>query len=271
MARTWLTSFLKRLHTQEMAEESAGAARHLVFDMPLPLVYAVGDVHGRLDLLLKMERLISDDAAGFDATPWVILLGDLVDRGPETAALIDHVMAEPPPGVRRLVLSGNHEALMLTALSDQQALRDWVEMGGRETLMSYGVPSALMDQGRPDLRALRASIAAHLPQDHLDWLAALPYLVETPEAIFVHAGLVPGRPIDRQRDDDLLWYRDRFEADYSGFGRKVVHGHTVVREPLVSEWRIAIDTGAVSTGRLTAVRLAAGMPPHLITATGPRS
>lgn len=273
MARAWLSSIIERLRNPDAERDATGelGARHLVFDTQPKLIYAVGDLHGRLDLLLEMEAAILADAAAFSTQPWVILLGDLVDRGPETAALIDHVMAQPPAGLRRIVLGGNHEALMLSAMDDPRALADWIDMGGRETLISYGVPSDLFDRGRPDLKAVRKAMAACIPDDHLDYLASRPLLVETPTAIFVHAGLLPGRPLAAQREVDLLWYRDKFDADYSAFGRVVVHGHTIVREPLVTPYRIDVDTGAVTTGQLTAVRIAAGLSPSLITISGVRS
>jgi serine/threonine protein phosphatase 1 len=273
MSRDWLSSILSRLRAREAEREPGGGlgARHLVFDVQPELIYAVGDLHGRLDLMRQMEAAIIADAEGAAALPWVILLGDLVDRGPETAALIDHVMSAPPPGMRRIVLGGNHEALMLDAMDDPRALGDWIDMGGRETLISYGVSSGLFDRGRADLKAVRAAIAACVPDDHLDYLASRPLVVETPEAIFVHAGLMPGRPLEAQRADDLIWYRDKFDADYSEFGRVVVHGHTIVREPLVTSFRIDVDTGAVGTGRLTAVRIAPASPPVILTVTGARS
>lgn len=273
MSRTWLSSILSRLRAPDAEREPGGGlgARHLVFDTAPDLIYAVGDLHGRLDLLRQMETAILADASGAKSMPWVILLGDLVDRGPETAALIDHVMAAPPEGMRRIVLGGNHEALMLAAMDDPRALTDWIDMGGRETLISYGVSSDLFDRGRLDLKSVRTAIATCVPGDHLDYLAARPLLVETPGAIFVHAGLVPGRPLAAQRADDLIWYRDKFDTDYSGFGRVVVHGHTIVREPLVTPFRIDVDTGAVGTGRLTAVRITPAAPPALLTVTGTRS
>ena len=224
-------------------------------------IYAIGDIHGRLDLLLELEAQIATDATG--ATPgerWLVTLGDAIDRGPSSAQVIDHLRAPAPAGLRRINLMGNHEAMLRDFLLRPRATSGWLEQGGKETLASYGVPTGTL--ARLDHRLVQ-QLASYIPAEHVDYLNALPVLLDTPAALFAHAGLRPGVTVARQSEDDLLWYRDAFAADFAEFGRPVVHGHTMRDVPLLTPYRIAIDTAAVLSGRLTAVRIAAHDPPKL--------
>jgi serine/threonine protein phosphatase 1 len=232
------------------------------------LIYAVGDIHGRLDRLLELEARIAADAAAIPAQGerWLVTLGDAIDRGPSSAQVIDHLRTAAPAGLRRINLMGNHEAMMRDFLARPRARAGWLEQGGTETLASYGVPADMLR--RLDNRTAQQIAASYIPVEHLDYLNALPVLLDTPAALFAHAGLRPGVGVAHQSDDDLLWYRDQFAADYAEFGRPVVHGHTMRDTPLVTPWRIAIDTAAVRSGRLTAVRIATGQPPKLFSTAG---
>lgn len=216
-------------------------------------VYAIGDIHGCRDLLVALEAQIAADAATLEGEIWLVTLGDVVDRGPASAQTIDHLRGRAPGGMKRINLMGNHEAMMLDFLERPRPGSMWLDSGGRETLASYGIPHDKLD--RLNTRTATQLVESYIPSEHLDYLRGLPVLIETPRAVFVHAGLRPGVAIAAQRYDDLIWYRDEFRADYAEFGKPVVHGHTMRDTALLSPFRIAIDTAAVEGGPLTAVRI----------------
>jgi serine/threonine protein phosphatase 1 len=156
---------------------------------------------------------------------------------------------------------------MLRFLSRPSSSSGWLDFGGVETLVSYGLPRAqVLDRGLRRER-WRQLIEYWIPPEHVAWLEALPTIIETPRYVFVHAGLVPDRALADQHDLDLVGYRDNFVHDFGEFGKTVVHGHQVRRAPLITPTRIAIDTGAYATGQLTAVKLTAGRPPSVMTAS----
>jgi serine/threonine protein phosphatase 1 len=214
-------------------------------------VYAVGDVHGRLDLLLRLEAAIRNDLeARPSAAPLVCYLGDYVDRGPSSAGVIDHLAAPTYDGLRRIFLRGNHEDRMLAFLEEPAANGPgWVKFGGREALTSYGLPEA--DIEAEDWQALRDALAAALPPAHLTFLGALELALRWRGYLFVHAGLDPGRPLGDQDEHDLMWIREPFLSSDRDFGFRVVHGHVVEPEPVFRTNRIGIDTGAYNSGVLT--------------------
>jgi serine/threonine protein phosphatase 1 len=242
------------------------AANRLTVTEAPEAIYAIGDIHGCLDLLVELEAQIAADAADARAERWLVTLGDVVDRGPASAQVIDHLRRPAPAGLRRINLMGNHEAMMLDFLHRPRAGSMWLENGGTETLASYGVP---MDKlMRLDNRSAQQIVDSYIPSEHFDYLAALPVLLDTPAALFVHAGLRPGTGVAQQSDEDLLWFRDEFRSDFAEFGRPVVHGHTMREAPLVTPFRIAIDTAAVVSGHLTAVRIDGVEPPRLFSTLG---
>ncbi len=241
------------------------AAPRLKLDRQPDRIYAIGDVHGCLDLLKRIEAQIVADAQGSTGSKLIVMLGDLVDRGPSSAQVIDHMLSRSPAGFERICLRGNHEAMMLAFIRDPRRGAVWLENGGRETMLSYGLPSdALMRGVAP--RVLQNLIASKIPTEHIEFLEDLPVLLDTPGALFVHAGLRAGVKLEAQADDDLIWLRDNYESDYAEFGRPVVHGHMPRTEALVTPFRLAIDTGVCVNGRLTAVRIVPGGPPVLFEA-----
>ncbi len=220
------------------------------------LVYAVGDIHGRLDLLERLhDRIAADAAASPAARKTVVYLGDYVDRGADSRGVIDLLLAAPVPGLEAVHLMGNHEALLLGFLDDAGTAGLWFANGGDDTLLSYGVdPRQAPGADDPPVR-LQEAFRRSLPASHLEFLRALRPSFALGDYLFVHAGIRPGVPLDAQDRDDLLWIRDGFLHSDADHGKVVVHGHSATREPEVRANRIGIDTGAVYGGRLTALAL----------------
>ncbi len=220
--------------------------------------YAVGDIHGRADLLaLLMDELEAraDADARQGGAPIVIFLGDYVDRGPESGKVIDMLLAGRPNGFERRYLRGNHEQIMQAFIDDPMATRAWVVQGGAETLMAYGVtPPAPMSNAEDEWRAAAAALCAALPASHVAFLNALERYVELGDYAFVHAGIDAARSLEQQTDEDLYWARERFIASRRTFSHRVVHGHTPVDKPYADARRVAVDTGAYASGTLTAAR-----------------
>jgi serine/threonine protein phosphatase 1 len=222
------------------------------------LVYAVGDVHGRYDLLLDLLGRIDADQAARSAgrTPILVMLGDYVDRGPQSAQVLETLswLRRRAP-FEVVALNGNHEQGMLQFLEAPDRGAPWLRWGGTETLASYGV--AAPDFTRPDaLLAARDMLLDRMPASHLRLLQDLDTLAAVGDYLFVHAGLAPGVALEKQVEADLLWIRDDFLGAPRPSDRIVVHGHTWVdAEPRLLAQRIGVDTGAYDTGVLTALRL----------------
>lgn len=217
-------------------------------------VYAIGDVHGCHRQLLEMEQAIIADAAPMRGEKWIVTLGDYIDRGPDSAAVIEHLLQPLPDGFRRYCLRGNHEQIMLDFLRDPANHSYWLDEGGEATLASYGIDLEREFQGDV-LGGFMAYLYEQIPPAHLEFIAGLPLLLSLPGWLFVHAGVRPGVEIDRQSPEDLIWIREPFLSGAGMPGVRVVHGHTPTREPVVTPARIGIDTRCFHTGRLTAVRV----------------
>ncbi|MDE1991850.1 MAG: serine/threonine protein phosphatase [Rhizobiaceae bacterium] len=217
--------------------------------------YVIGDVHGRYDLLSALERKIVTDAAGFPGRKLIVMLGDYIDRGPASAQVVSRLMASPPSGFDRICLTGNHELAMLAYADGELALEDWLALGAEATLASYGADINKLRQQYPKPKKLDIFLRTWLPDDHLAFLRRLPILLDTPQALFVHAGIDPEKPIEEQEDDDLVFIRSRFYDSAQPLPKLIVHGHTPVVDPETQGLRLNIDTGAFRSGRLTAARL----------------
>ncbi|WP_245593385.1 metallophosphoesterase family protein [Azospirillum halopraeferens] len=221
-------------------------------------VYAVADIHGRRDALDRLIALVAEDAA--DAaerglTPVMVFLGDYVDRGADSYGVLDRLCRPVIEGVACRFLLGNHEAALLEFLEAPAAGAEWLDYGGVETLGSYGVRASVGIRERARCEALRDRFAGSLPDAHLAFLKSLEPMVVLGDYAFVHAGIRPGRSLERQRLDDLLWIREPFLSDPRPHDKVVVHGHTMVDQPDLRDNRIGIDTGAYVTGVLTTLVL----------------
>lgn len=223
---------------------------------PPERLYLVGDVHGRLDLLKQLEEQIADDAETAE-TAEILLLGDLIDRGTESAGVLDHLIASPPGRLRRRALAGNHELMFLRFLEMPKKNLAWLQFGGLETLDSYGMSRGAMTTFRSSNEKGRRLLRSYVPEEHVAYLKSLPLLIEYPHCIAVHAGLRPGIALANQSADDLTTIREGFLDGTASFGKPVVHGHTPVMEAEHHADRFNVDTGAYATGRLTALCLKA--------------
>ncbi len=220
-------------------------------------VYAIGDIHGRADLLDRMVGLISGDLASDPAaSSLVVTLGDYVDRGPDSRGVLDRLAGNPFP-TAFLALKGNHEELFERFMHEPSIADGWRRLGGLATLHSYGVPVADLVIGKGYAYASEALRAA-VPPEHLRFLASLAPSWRWNRYFFCHAGVRPGVALERQSPHDLLWIREPFLQSEADFGAVVVHGHTPQEKPALLPNRINVDTGAVITGRLTCVVLEAG-------------
>jgi serine/threonine protein phosphatase 1 len=213
-------------------------------------VYAIGDIHGRADLLEALLLQIDVDCTLYPSSrPIVVFLGDYIDRGPASREVLDLLL-----GCERtkeaVFLKGNHETFVHHFLSEPAILDEWRLCGGLETLVSYGLKPSI-NPGVSEQTRLAEELAKSIPKRHLEFLESLDLSFSCGDFLFVHAGIRPGVPIRRQREEDLLWIREEFLFWEQRFEKFVVHGHTPVPTPDIRSNRINIDTGAFATGRLT--------------------
>jgi serine/threonine protein phosphatase 1 len=214
-------------------------------------IYAIGDIHGCLDRLATVHERIAEDLTERPIDePVLVHLGDYIDRGPESAQVIEWLQGELPVPVPRVVnLMGNHEHMALAAIAaaDKEAPGLWMTNGGADSLLSWGINRTVP---QPDW-------AARIPPEHLIFMRDLVTCFACGPYFFVHAGIRPGVALDRQTKQDMLWIREPFLSSRRDHGVVVVHGHTPRQEPTVRPNRIGIDTGAVMGGPLTCVVLEA--------------
>ena len=214
-------------------------------------VYAIGDVHGRHDLLQPLLAKIAIDGAGQNIQ--IVFLGDYVDRGSDSRAVLDTLI----DGVENrgwICLKGNHEAMLLGAIDDTYEWDVWLANGGVETLFSYGVATRDF-AGEAKREGLHDAVVDAIPLDHIAFLRRLGLNHQIGDYFFCHAGIRPGVALDRQSPDDMLWIRDVFLHSKADHGKRIVHGHTPTMEPEILPNRINIDTGAYLTNRLSCVVL----------------
>ena len=215
--------------------------------------YVIGDIHGRCDLFEALAAAIDgDDARCEAAETTVVLLGDLVDRGPDSAGVV--ALARDWQQRRAVrVLAGNHEEMFLESFEDAEMLRHFLRHGGRETVLSYGIERTRYNA--LSLEELQTEMARLVPAADRAFLASAEEWIEAGDYLLVHAGINPTLPLQEQRRSDLLWIRNRFLDHPEPFSHVVVHGHTIFDTIEDTGTRIGIDTGAYRTGRLTALVL----------------
>ena len=236
-------------------------ARPAPFPAPIHadgVIYAVGDVHGRHDLLARLLDRIFEDAAAYETTPKIVFLGDYIDRGEHARDTIDLLieLAERPEA-ETVFLMGNHEQMLLRFLRDPSSGSGWLRYGGLQTLMSYGVGGVGNLRAEGEARRFRGALVEALGT-HLGFIERLRASHQAGNLLFTHAGADPALPADEQDIAVLLWGCESFRTTDRDDGVWVVHGHFVVERPTAEHGRIAIDTGAYFSGRLTAARIAGG-------------
>ena len=267
-----LPSFLRSLRRHglcDMASRLPGA----VFQMPVDLlrklrtrksgpryavpdgicVYAIGDVHGCLDQLNRILDAIDRDAGSRTAQSRLILLGDLVDRGPQSAQVIDRVLSGDLPTGYCDFIMGNHEEVMLDCFHGSvESYHPWLQFGGAETLASYGIDRRVSSSDSFDLAA---EMRKAIPTAHIEFLMSFKDYIRVGDYLFVHAGIRPGVALDQQSGRDFHWIRRDFLDATTDHGYVVVHGHTIVPRIEFHPNRIALDTGCFLTGQLGAVAI----------------
>ncbi len=215
--------------------------------------YVVGDIHGRLDLLEQLVSMIEADVGARSKSKIaIVFLGDLIDRGPASAEVVERLRLYRPEFGKTECLMGNHEEVMLRVLGGEgRLLGGWLRFGGAECIRSYGLDPAELARIPPEqaIELLRESI----PQVHIDFIRSFPDTASFGSYLFVHAGVRPKVSLPEQHPTDLRWIRHLFLNDTSDHGFTVVHGHTITEQVDVRSNRIGIDTGAYRTGVLTAL------------------
>ncbi len=227
------------------------------------VVYAIGDIHGRDDLLTELIEKITEDFQNNTqrSVTSIVFLGDYVDRGLGSKAVIDKLLllkkefCVPGQGPDVYFLMGNHEEALLRFLDDPDFGEQWQVYGGTETLISYGITPPRLKADSAAWHAASGALGLALGHEHLAFLQGLRCSLEIGDYIFVHAGLRPGVALEEQLESDMLWIREEFLSDSASFTKKVVHGHSPKKQPFEDHRRIGVDTGAYITGVLTAVRL----------------
>jgi serine/threonine protein phosphatase 1 len=216
-------------------------------------IYAVGDVHGRIDLLEQVLSRIDADQAAYPARSIHVFLGDYVDRGPSSRQVLDRLI-ERSRTQKTIALKGNHEAMIAQFLENPDVLDQWRRFGGLETLISYGLEPSMRNDALERVR-LAGALDHALPAEHRAFLLGLVPSFMCGDYFFVHAGVRPGIPLSRQQEHDLLWIRNDFLVHEEDYSKIIVHGHSPVLLPEVRPNRINIDTGAYVTGRLSCLVL----------------
>jgi serine/threonine protein phosphatase 1 len=218
-------------------------------------IWAIGDIHGRADLLEQLlERIEHEEERLSPSRVSIIFLGDLVDRGPDSKGVLDRIVAlrAASPDVR--VLRGNHDDVFLRAIKgDVRSMRHLVRMGGRETVLSYGISEA--EYTSVDFASLVDHVQELVPQSHVELLESMEAMIVTGDYVFVHAGVRPDVPLDEQSEADLYWIRNEFLNCRKPFEKFVIHGHSITDEEEIRPNRIGVDTGAFASGKLTAIGL----------------
>jgi len=217
-------------------------------------IYAIGDIHGRLDLLNKLlAQIHADIVLRPTARPIYVFLGDYIDRGSSSRETIDRLI-EHAEANESVFLKGNHELIAIRCLRDCSLFDQWLRLGGLETLMSYGVPPETLANGK-QIVELQSAFHSALPKSHFRFFRDLQNSFACGDFFFAHAGVKPNVHLSHQKESDLLWIRKEFLSSKEDFGKIIVHGHTPSREIEVGPNRINIDTGAFATGRLTCLVL----------------
>jgi len=230
--------------------------QHVTPDVPGNLrIYAIGDIHGKADLLEQLHKKITADATNFNGKKTIVYLGDYIDRGEQSCQVIELLLSNPLKTFESVYLRGNHERAMLDFIEYPGAAAAWLTFGGREALSSYGIPLEHIPSMQ-HVSEIAQQLDSVLPDEHRRFLTTT--CIDSWQCgsyYFVHAGIRPGVGLENQTQEDKLWIRDEFLCSSINHGTIVVHGHSITMQPEILPNRIGIDTGAFKTGVLTALVL----------------
>jgi serine/threonine protein phosphatase 1 len=218
-------------------------------------IYAIGDIHGRLDLLDRLlDKIINHAKNTNGLDKQLIFLGDYIDRGPDSKGVIDRIVGLKWPRWKLVALRGNHDQMVLEFFNNPDVYQAWREFGADETIMSYQVrpPSHVSPS---EYARVAHDLKEKLPPSHLNFIQESAYSHFSGDYMFVHAGIRPSIPLNEQTPDDLMWIREDFLRSKRRLDKVIVHGHTPTPTPVVKPYRIGIDTGAYATECLTALVL----------------
>jgi len=250
-----LKKFLNELRDRLAPDADRRPPRELSTSLGSRRVFAIGDIHGRLDLLQILLDLIGDRCKADAEEPILIFLGDYVDRGPQSAQVLDRLIALHGEGRRTRFIGGNHEEAMGRFLDSPLEGLAWLDYGGRETVASYGLSAPDKDADSAEWLDFHKAFSRAVPKAHRRFLWGLEDAVELGDYLFVHAGVDPDRPLQSQSPHDLRWIRGKFLRNTRPLGKLIVHGHTPSNAPYADDVRLGIDTWAYKSGVLTAVEL----------------
>lgn len=244
----------------ETRAHDAPPRRRIAIDRRRSTIYAIGDIHGCFDALLALEaKILADARQSGVRDPLLIYLGDYIDRGPDSKAVLSHIARQDQDdGIERIALCGNHDDTFLRFIRDPANNAAWMNVGGDATLRSYGLGELAHLRHPEDLAAIGPMLYAAIPNEHITLLENLPVMATIGTCVFVHAGIRPGIAIEDQTDRDLLWIREPFLSEGPRLPINVIHGHTAGAEAVFGPRRICIDTGCYKTGRLTALKATPG-------------
>ncbi|WP_240539053.1 metallophosphoesterase [Rhizobium tumorigenes] len=211
-----------------------------------------------MELLRKAYESILKDRPAVTGRKLVVFLGDYVDKGPDSKAVLEFLCQPAREGVHHVCLCGNHDAEFFRFLQDPKSNLGWLEFGGVNTLRSYGIDTKHILKNGGGLKVLQRTVSQAIPAQHIEFLSSLPTMLKVGDIVFVHAGVRPGISLTEQTDHDLLWIREPFLTEGPMLPLFVLHGHTVTARPAFGNRRVGIDTGAYATGRLTVIKLSQG-------------
>jgi serine/threonine protein phosphatase 1 len=255
-----MNKIMQWLGVDPALRQSSGRRRiDLGAEEPTYPIYVIGDIHGCIDELKAAEERIRDDLRASQQRALIVLLGDYVDRGPHSAEVINHLSSSYSHDIARIALCGNHDDVFLRYLKKPTNLDAFLDLGGRNTLLSYGLDIRSLEKALLRKPAhMRALLMEAVPQAHIGFLESLPVLLRIGRFVFVHAGLRPGVPLTDQRDEDLMWIREPFLTDGPKLPYLVIHGHTPAKEIKFGPSRVAVDTGAYFSGQLSVLKIEGG-------------
>ncbi len=255
--------WMKKTFSRQPSRESVAAPTGIEIPQGrFDTIYAVGDIHGRLDLLVESDQKIEADI-GPDERALVVYLGDYIDRGPESRGVIEHLRSNRNPKFLRLCLRGNHDDVFLSFLDRPLEEWGWLDLGGKETLRSYGMSIDPYRDRAMGKQALQEMLNVHVPQSHREFFSKTRLWARSGDFLFVHAGIQPRIALERQDPTDFMWIREPFLSEGPGLPLTVVHGHTPGAVVSYGRNRIGIDTGAYATGRLSVLKVANGTTSEL--------